>query len=276
MMLFILVIGILLGLFLCFPANQPIANVASRPAIFRPLLPIQPQQTFSPVIQTTLSPQTTPTPVTLPAQKQVLIHTGIQYDQRQQLPRRVLSRLQPSRRQQRGQPRKRLVGIVYSESTSDDSIFELYKKEYRYNRHKFIYTVKNTFTGIEIQLNGGKEIKELYSDDKVSILSKESVGEFVVRLNKPVPITREPINSDFVLVGIVYSESETDDSIYSLYQQDYYLQRDRYVYKIQDKVHRIELPLFFQEPVKKLETGDLITIDAKESIGKFKVQLNEI
>lgn len=74
----------------------------------------------------------------------------------------------------------KLVGIVHSESDMDDSIYELYKKQSPIQRNRYLYKVRDKDTGLMLKLNEGKPMDELYTGDLVSILGKESVGDFLV------------------------------------------------------------------------------------------------
>lgn len=72
------------------------------------------------------------------------------------------------------------VGIVFSESKTDDTVFELHQRLIPpFDRDSFEYKVRDTFKGIDIPVpsqNG----RMLHNGDRFYVPGKESIGNFVV------------------------------------------------------------------------------------------------
>ena len=79
----------------------------------------------------------------------------------------------------------RNIGIAHSESQEDDTVFSLWGREVDPRRSRYNYQVRDRETGININLNGGDAMDMLDSGDTVDIVGKESLGQFIVELNKP-------------------------------------------------------------------------------------------
>ncbi len=72
------------------------------------------------------------------------------------------------------------IGLVHSDSSDDNSIFELFSRPFDSKRGKFYYQVRDKSSGLTIPINENHDMDELYKDDKISILGKEGLGQFNV------------------------------------------------------------------------------------------------
>lgn len=84
-----------------------------------------------------------------------------------------------------------VVGIVYSKSETDDSIYELLGKRSQIQRNRYLYKIRDRDTGLLIPLNDGDPLPELYTDDVITILGKS--GEFIVNIHKKTELYRRDI-----------------------------------------------------------------------------------
>lgn len=72
-------------------------------------------------------------------------------------------------------------------------------------------------------------------------------------------------------VGIIFSESKTDDTVFELQQRLVPpFTRDSFEYKVRDNYNKIEIPIPSQNG-KMLHNGDKFIVPGKESIGLFVV-----
>jgi len=84
----------------------------------------------------------------------------------------------------------------------------------------------------------------------------------------------QDINTEFVRVGNVLSESKSDDTIMTLYRRDIAPERDLYEYKVVDKTGGNNTEVFLSTNTTLLRNGDKITIPGYESKGLFDVMLD--
>jgi hypothetical protein len=75
------------------------------------------------------------------------------------------------------------IGILYSESEDDDTVFNLSARSIDRGRFKYEYRITNNETGVTIELFGGEEVDELADGDTTTIPGYEGKGTFVVLLN---------------------------------------------------------------------------------------------
>lgn len=72
-------------------------------------------------------------------------------------------------------------------------------------------------------------------------------------------------------VGIVFSESKTDDTVFELWQRLIPpFDRDSFEYRVRDTYKNLDIPLPSQNG-RMLHNGDRFLVPGKESIGKFVV-----
>ena len=84
----------------------------------------------------------------------------------------------------------------------------------------------------------------------------------------------QDINTEFVRVGNVSSESKTDDTVMTLYRRDISPERDLYEYKVVDKTGGNNIEVFLSTNTTFLRNGDKIIIPGYESKGLFDVVLD--
>ena len=84
----------------------------------------------------------------------------------------------------------------------------------------------------------------------------------------------QDINTEFVRVGNVSSESKLDDTVMTLYRRDISPERDLYEYKVVDKTGGNNIEVFLSTNTTFLRNGDKITIPGYESKGLFDVMLD--
>jgi len=75
------------------------------------------------------------------------------------------------------------IGIVYSTDPEEDTLFNLYGRQYPTDRNRFQYRIKDNETGITINLNNGEPLPELFNNSQIQIVGKESIGDFTVLLD---------------------------------------------------------------------------------------------
>lgn len=80
-----------------------------------------------------------------------------------------------------------LVGIAHSTDPSEDTVFNLYGRPHARDRNRYQYRIIDKETGITINLNEGDPMPELFDNDQVQIVGKESIGDFTVLLNPKDP-----------------------------------------------------------------------------------------
>jgi len=84
----------------------------------------------------------------------------------------------------------------------------------------------------------------------------------------------QDINTEFIRVGNVSSESKADDTVMTLYRRDISPERDLYEYKVVDKTGGNNIEVFLSTNTTLLRNGDKIIIPGYESKGLFDVMLD--
>lgn len=74
------------------------------------------------------------------------------------------------------------LGVVYSQSGTDNTILELLGRMSLVQRTRYVYKVRDPDTGLTLDLNDGEPMNELYTGDTVSVLGRS--GLFIVNITK--------------------------------------------------------------------------------------------
>lgn len=74
----------------------------------------------------------------------------------------------------------RKIGLAHSDSSDDNSIFELFSRPFDGKRGRFYYQVRDKSSGLTIPVNENHDMDELFKDDKITVLGKEGLGQFNV------------------------------------------------------------------------------------------------
>ena len=107
--------------------------------------------------------------------------------------------------------------------------------------------------------------------DRISNVRPSLYGALTLRdTDRPY----QDINTEFIRVGNVSSESKSDDTVMTLYRRDISPERDLYEYKVVDKTGGNNIEVFLSTNTTLLRNGDKIIIPGYESKGLFDVMLD--
>lgn len=84
----------------------------------------------------------------------------------------------------------------------------------------------------------------------------------------------QELTTPYLRVGTVYSSSNTDDTVMTLYRRDIAPERDWYEYKVIDTTNGSNIEMFLNPSITYLRNGEKITIPGYENKGEFTVRLD--
>lgn len=166
----------------------------------------------------------------------------------------------------------------------------------------FMLTLNSTFSSfkndIEKQLSSIKSTKDVVQNvvEKVKQPIQQQVKEIYPNLFTPgnkwdnrsvvrpgysgvismrnIDFPYQELTTPYIRVGTVYSSSNTDDTVMTLYRRDIAPERDWYEYKVIDTTNGSNIELYLSPSITYLKNGEKIVIPGYENKGEFTVRLD--
>jgi len=166
----------------------------------------------------------------------------------------------------------------------------------------FMFTLNSTFSSfknnIQDQISNLKDTKNVVEKvvEKVKQPVQQQVKEIYPNLFTPgnkwdyrspvrpdysgvitmrnIDFPYQELTTPYLRVGTVYSSSNTDDTVMTLYRRDIAPERDWYEYKVIDTTNGSNIEMYLSPSITYLKNGERITIPGYENKGEFTVRLD--
>lgn len=124
-----------------------------------------------------------------------------------------------------------------------------------------------------------QQVKEIYPNlftpgnkwDNRSVVRPDYSGVISMR---NIDFPYQELTTPYLRVGTVYSSSNTDDTVMTLYRRDIAPERDWYEYKVIDTTNGSNIEMYLSPSITYLKNGEKIVIPGYENKGEFTVRLD--